>query len=233
MHTIETMATAAATGIIAIENPDKEFHESWDSKLVKDKLLRRHPMNIPHPFRAVLLGPPGSGKTTIAINLIMYQKPDFQRVIVIHIDGEYTHEYDAVGNYEVMDKIPPPTWWTGDEKTLVILDDLEFKQLGKRQFRNLDRLFGYVSTHKNISVVLTAQDPFNVPPIVRRCANLWVLWRTRDIDSLGRIARRAGLTKEKMMHLFETFQEKDSLWIDYTIGTPYPLRKNGISLLHK
>ena len=105
-------------------------------------------------------------------NLLIRAKPPFEEVFVIHCDPDYTKEYDDIGAVLLKD-IPSPEDWEGQVKTLVILDDLEFKGMSKDQRRNLDRLFGFVSTHKNISCILCSQDPFNVPPIVRRCSNLW------------------------------------------------------------
>ena len=70
--------------IIPLPNPDKEFHESWNKS--------RNMLNIPHPFRAVMLGPPNVGKTTIVKNLLLRADPPFQEVIVIHCDSGYTQE---------------------------------------------------------------------------------------------------------------------------------------------
>jgi hypothetical protein len=158
---------------------------------------------------------------------VMRQDPPFEQVYVIHVDGEYTKEYDSLKKFTLLRSIPDPEWWSGEKKTLVILDDLEYKTMGKNQKRNLDRLFGYVSTHKNISVILTAQDPFNVFPIVRRCANLWGLWKTKDLDSVATIARKAGLQVRQLRDIFKNFTLRDSLWIDTTPYSPYPLRING------
>ena len=60
--------------ILPIDNPDKEFHEAWDDK--------RDMLNIPHPFRSVLLGPPNVGKTTVVKNLIIRQDPPFEEIFV-------------------------------------------------------------------------------------------------------------------------------------------------------
>ena len=214
--------------ILPIDNPDKEFHEKWDDK--------RDMLNIPHPFRSVLLGPPNVGKTTIVKNLIIRQDPPFEEIFVIHCDSGYTKEYDDLGdNIQMLNTIPAPEEWTGIAKTLVVLDDLEFKTMNKDQRRNLDRLFGYVSTHKNISVQLCSQDPFSVPCIVRRCANLWVLWRCSDLDSMANCSRKTGLKPQDFNIIFNNFMKetKDSLWIDMTDKTPYPMRKNGITLINK
>lgn len=202
--------------LLAIKNLDKKFHEAWKPG---DDML-----NFPHPFRGVVMGPPNCGKTTTVKNILLRQDPPFARFYVIHCDGGYTHEYDDVEG-KMLSKIPSPEDWPGQEKTLVVIDDLELKTLKPEQRRNLDRLFGYVSTHKNISVLLNSQDPFNVPAIVRRCSNLWVLWPGRDIDSLQNCARKCG---EDLRTLFQYCTgPKDSLWIDLTDHSPQKLRING------
>ena len=214
--------------IIPLPNPDKNFHEKW--------YPGRNMLNIPHPFRCVALGPPNVGKTTIVKNLLLRAKPAFEEVIVIHCDSGYTKEYDDVGeNLEILSEIPAPEDWEGAVKTLVVLDDLEFKGMNKTQKRNLDRLFGYVSTHKNISCILCSQDPFNVPPIVRRCSNLWVLWRCPDLDAMATCARKTGMKAAGFNTIFNQLMmdPKDSLWLDTTDHTPYKMRKNGYTIINK
>lgn len=212
--------------LLRVPNPDKVFHEAWTKG--------RNKLNLPHPVRAVLMGPPHRGKTEVVKNLILRANPPFKKIFVIHCDSTYTQEYDDV-EAEMLDNIPAPDEWEGMRKTLVVLDDLEFKQMSKEQKKNLDRLFGYVSTHKNISVYLCAQDCFNVPPIVRRCANLWILWKGNDMDSMCMMARKSGLKKEAFHYIFDNLmpEQHDSLWIDTTTKTPYPLRKNGFELITK
>ena len=212
--------------ILALPNADKLFHEKW--------YKGRNMLNIPHPFRCVALGPPNCGKGTIVKNLLLRAKPEFEEVFVIHCDPNYTKEWDDIGG-EMMSEIPNPEDWKGEVKTLVILDDLEFKGMSKDQKRNLDRLFGFVSTHKHCSICLCAQDTFNVPPIVRRCSNLWVLWKMNDMDSLSNTARKTGMTAQNFNTIFNELMmnNHDSLWIDTTAGTPYPLRKNGYTIINK
>jgi hypothetical protein len=202
-----------------IPNPDKHFHEEWHS--------RRNIVNFPHPFRAVCLGPPNVGKTLAIKTMILHQYPHFKKIFVIHCDSAYTKEYDDV-EVEYLDVIPQPEEWEGDVKTLVVLDDLEVKMLPKKEKRALDRLFGFVSTHKNVSVILASQDTFNVPPIVRRCANVWIMWRSPDLDALAMCARKAGFKSDDLKILFDELMEleTDSLCIDRTSKSPYPLRKN-------
>jgi len=213
--------------LIALPNADKAFHEKW--------YKGRNMLNICHPVRCVALGPPNVGKSTVVKNLILRQEPPFEEIFVIHCDSGYTREYDDLGKVEMLSEIPDPEDWEGLKKTLVVLDDLEFKGMSKHQKRCLDRLFGYVSTHKNISCILCSQDPFNVPPIVRRCSNLWVLWKGNDLDSMANVARKSGMKASDLKYMFDNLlpEHRDSLWIDSTAGTPYPLRKNGFTIIKK
>ena len=212
--------------LIGLGNRDKGFHEHW--------YKGRNMLNIPHPWRAVLLGPPNVGKTTVIKNLILRAQPEFQEIFVIHCDVDGTHEYDDL-DCEMLSEIPDPASWEGEVKTLVICDDIPLKEMAKDQKSNLDRLFGYVSTHKNISVALTSQDTFNVPPSVRRCANIFVMWKMVDIDSLATTARKSGLKSNSMYSIFSQLMtgSKDSLWLDLTTDSPYPMRKNGFEIISK
>lgn len=212
--------------LFMIPNLDKKFHEKWDDG--------RNKLNFPHPWRGVFLGPPNSGKTTTIKHIILRAKPQFEEVVVIHCDAEYTQEWTDI-DCEMLSEIPNPEDWEGKIKTLVILDDIEYKGMNKTQKRNLDRLFGFVSTHKNISVALTSQDPFNVPCIVRRCSNLWVLWRCNDLDAMATVARKSGMKSEGFNSIFNQLMldKKDSLWLDMSDKSPYPMRKNGFNIINK
>ena len=208
------------------KNPDKAWHEEWTPK--------RNIMNIPHPHRFYICGRPNSGKTSFIFNLILKQSPPFQELIVLHCDPEYTKEYDDLG--AIFPKnIPSPDSFEGKKKTLVVLDDIDYKSLNKEQQGNLDRLFGFVSTHKNISVYLTAQDAFTIPPSVRRCASGAVLWRMHDVDALQMMGRKLNYTGKELLALMDKHIENshDCIMIDNTHKTPYPLRKNGVIPIEK
>lgn len=208
--------------IISMENKDKKFHEKWG--------VTRDLMDIPHPFRLIIGGPPNSGKSTIILNIILRvadSKRPFEEVLLIHCDADNTEEYEDL-DCEYLDEIPAPSDFEGKVKTLVILEDLELEHMNRDQRKNLDRLFGYVSTHKHVSVIATSQDPFRVPSGVRRCCNFFIFFKTRDMDSLARLARKTGLKGEDFKHLFDNIcnEEHDSLWIDITKNSPAFLRKN-------
>jgi hypothetical protein len=213
--------------LLPIKCADKSNHERWTKG--------RNMLDFPSPFRAVLVAPPNMGKTAVCKNIILRARPEFQAITIIHCDPEGTREYDNLGTdgVEIIGHIPAPDEWPNDGlKRLVILDDVEVKMLPKEQHRNLDRLFGSISTHKFISVMLTSQDAFNIPAICRRCASLVVMWRLPDMDSMATLARKSGITPVKLKRIFSSFKDqRDSLWLDRTEGSPFKLRKNGYQLL--
>ena len=60
--------------LIIMKNPDKEFHEFWTAG--------RNIVNIIHPFRCCLFGPPNVGKSTAVLNILMRADPPFEEVFL-------------------------------------------------------------------------------------------------------------------------------------------------------
>lgn len=58
-----------------------------------------------------------------------------------------------------MRSVPGASAFDHDQKTFVVLQDLEYENMNTTERWNLERLFGYVATHKNVHVKLAAQDP--------------------------------------------------------------------------
>ena len=211
--------------IISISNADKKWHEKWESG--------RYLLNLPHPHRAVICSLPNCGKTCTVKNILIRQDPPFKKLFVIHIDGNWTEEYDDVEPTKFLDSIPPPDSYLfdGKTKTAVILEDLEYKFMNRRELKNLDMLMGYVSTHKNVSVYVLTQDFYNLPVSVRRMANVWILGKYHDIESLNMISRKCNIENFKELFAEHVQGVHDYLWIDNTKDSPAPLRKNGYQLI--
>jgi len=219
--------TSLPQKIIPFVNRDKGFHERWEEK--------RDWLDIPHPFRMVLASKPNGGKTTVILNIIlrvaMSPRP-FEKLIVVHCDPGQTQEYNDV-QADVIANIPAPEEFSSHQKTLCILEDLNYLNMPQAQKGRLERLYGYASTHKNVSCILTAQDPFRILPTVRRCTNIFVLWNNHDMDMVKNIARKTGLSAEQLQAVLdkECTGAHDCLWIDFTDNTPAPFRKNGYQKL--
>lgn len=215
--------------IIPLRNGDKEFQETWYEG--------RDLLNFPHSWRCVITARPGTGKTTIAINIMIRQEPMFQKVYIVHIDPN-SKDYKYVDGCEMLTDIPSvhDPIFNGKHKTLIILDDLEYKFMSKKSLRNLDRLFGYVSSHKGVSCIVIAQDCYNIPPCIRRMSNIWILGKiNNDISSFLTIAQRCGMKRDDFEYVFDKYitGDHDTLWIDRTKNTPSEYRVNGYTILDK
>lgn len=214
--------------LLYIPNADKAFHEKWTKN--------RNPLDFPHPFSLCAIGPVNSGKSTVLKNILIRCLPSFEKLFIIHCNGKDTKEYDDLVSGIFLDDFPDPSFWDGNKKkTMVIIDDVALKSLNKIQNKNLDRMMGYSSTHSNLSICICAQDAFQIPPIFRRMANIFVLWKPRDLDSLSTVARKSSLPSKEMNAIFSQLmtERRDSLWIDLTKDSPFPLRKNGFEIIIK
>ena len=203
--------------IIALPNADKGFHESANK-------LDKHKANFAHPFRCACVGSPNSGKSTLAANLIMHQDPPFKRVLVWHCDPE-TKEWEHTAD-EFVSACPQMEDFDPEQKTCCVIDDIALKSLGRDERMRLDRLCGNWSTHRNISIILTSQQPNQLPASIRRMINVYCLWRSTDAQSLKDIALKCGIDGRDLNSLLSLLQSpKDSLCIDLT-GSPYRYRRN-------
>lgn len=193
---------------------------------------KRNLLNIPHPWRSILCGPPSSGKSTVIKNMILRAKPPFEQIIVVHYSADDTTEWDDIGA-EVVKEIPSPHDIAPECKKLMILEDLDLSSLNKIDLGNLNRLYGYCSSHKNLSIACTTQNPFDVPTCARRVCNLFVLWKQPDINAMCIIASRTGLKSNDFLEIFDKHIKHDhgSLWIDLTKNSPAKLRIDGYNVI--
>ena len=200
----------------------------WTEKWTKNRNL----LNLPHSFRGILAGPPSSGKTTTIKNIILRADPEFEEIIVVHYSSDDTTEWDDV-NATVVSEIPDPHDIDSDTKKLLIIEDLDLKSLNKIDMGNLNRLYGYTSSHKNLSIVLTCQNVFDSPPCSRRVSNLFIIWRQPDLTALAQLAARTGLKSKDLLNVFKKHihDDHDSFWIDLTRNSPAKYRINGYEVI--
>lgn len=209
--------------IIKIANVDKKFHEKWEDG--------RNLVDFPHPFRCVILGKVGMGKSTLAKNIFLRcqaGKYPFKELIIIH-GSKDTKEWDELEPTMILNDIPHPDDLTQNtKKSCIIIDDFEFTKLPKESLKNLSSIFRYVSSHHNFSIIVCYQSFFDVPPIVKKCTNVFIIYRPNDNDELSTIARRVGMKKELMLELWTQLltNKRDTLCLDLTENTPAPYRKN-------
>ena len=213
--------------IIPIPCADKEgWTEKWNDK--------RDLLNFPHSWRAIFCGLPSCGKSTTIKNIILRADPPFERITVVHYSAQDTTEWDDC-NAEILDAIPDPADIEAKGKKLLILEDLELACMSKDDLRKLNRLYGYVSSHKNMSICLTAQNAFDVPTCARRMSNLFVLWKMPDLNAMSQLASRTGMSSKDFLNIFQNhiLDDHSNLWIDMTKDSPAKMRINGYKVMER
>lgn len=212
------------------KNPEKRSQEKWTKK--------RDLLDIPHPFRALLAGPPSSGKSLLTLNFLTKRRKLWHEGFIVHFGGGDSPEY-AKSGLEPLDELPEPKddelFPDDGKRRVLVLEDLDFSSLTGDEKSRLDRLLGWTSSHRSLSIIATTQQPFGLPPTFRRLCNVFGLWKTADASALGQIASRCGLTKDDLMGIFNDKGlikgPHDFLLIDLTEGTPAHLRVNGYQVL--
>jgi hypothetical protein len=88
---------------------------------------------------------------------------------------------------------PEPTSWTQGKKELLIIDDVDlFAKCRGKQAEAIDRTFGFASTHRGLTIIVTCQNMVQQVPInVRRMCNVFAMWPPTDTDQLPKYARAA------------------------------------------
>ena len=218
-------------GIQPFKNGDKPCCDKWDER------RSRNLANFPSPCRILLVGPPNCGKSTLIRNLVIQQSPRFDEVYLVHLDAGHTLDYADLDLTAEMPDMPTLEFYnalpTHNAKgkrirRAIIVDDLELTHATKERSKNLAILFRFVSSHHNMTVYYAHQSYFSIPPLVKKMASVFVLWRPRSNTELKLVEDRCGVDRGMLKHLFEQVcvTPRDSLCIDHTEFSPAPLRKN-------
>ena len=202
---------------IVLDCPDKN-DEEWTPK--------RSLANFPCPYRCLLAGTPNCGKSTLIKNLLLQARPLYDRLIIVCCSKD-TKDFDELEPSIVLDKLPSLESFDRNYKNCLILDD--YKPKTSVDKANLDRVFGFVSSHCNTTVIMACQDLFSISsPTIRRMSNVFFLWKSFDEQQLNMISKRVGMASETIKTIMKDldFGKRDSLCIDMTSNSPAILRKN-------
>jgi hypothetical protein len=214
--------------IVVLHNPDKKHNESWTADRASKNIG-----NFPSPFRCTIVADVGKGKTGLIKNLIMSQFPMFRQVFLVHPDAEVSREYDDLECTEVIDYLPELEFFNFEDdgeavKRCIIIDDWEWSKLSKIETKNLGLLMRYASSHKNLSVIIANQSFFDLPSIIRKMSNIFVIYKPTAKTELTMIENRVGCEPGYLREMFKTVADGhyDSICIDLIKDTPAKYRKN-------
>jgi hypothetical protein len=212
--------------VVVIHNSDKDIGwvETWDSP------ANRSPACIPHSFRCLALGGVSRGKSNYMKNIFLaHQSSDtpFKRLFVITCDLSSKEWIDTEPDL-FSDKLPPLSCFQDNVKTMVVIDDYEFQKCNSSELKKLTTLFRMISSHKNVSILCSYQSFFDTPPIIRKCSDVFIIYKPRSKTELKTISNRLGIDADDLKHMFKKYcvDHYDMLMVDMTKDSPYPIRKN-------
>ena len=208
--------------LIFIPNPDKV---NLDVSYVEGESNMR--MSL--PFRCVIAGSVSTGKTTLALNIIIQRQlkePRFEQIHIIH-GLDTSREYHSIEPTSIRMNIPHISDFPHDRRILLVFDDVEFSKLKRQDLRNLCQIVR-TGSHCGMSMIFVNQIYCSIPKAVRDNANIHIVFAPTDLDSLNTIGRRISLDKKKIKHVFDKICPlwNDSLCVNFTKGAPYKYSKN-------
>jgi hypothetical protein len=205
---------AGPTDYLVFDNPDKR--DAGDVSASE----------LSWPWRHCIVGPPGSGKRVLLLNQILRMQERPARTVVIHLD-KTTREYDKVADeiYTLDDGFDFTALGDGEQRTLLILDELPWANLKKDQRDSLVTLFRYGSTHKNCSIALLYQVFSKIPVEVRRMCSAFSFFPGCDRQELPHMSMAVGVDLLELKSLLcLTRSKQESITVDTAVPADHPLR---------
>ena len=210
--------------IVSIPNPDKKMHETYKKS--------HNPIRFPKPFKCCISGRPNSGKSLMALHIIMAHQdraPKFDEIHIVHGCADtHTSEWEKIDPTSTRQDIPSYEEYDPEKRTLLVFDDTDYTSLKSDELMRLSEIVRFGSSHCNISTIFLTQVFFRIPKVIKDCCNVFIIYRPVDLDELSTLGRRVGLKKEEINHMFKTFLPhwRDSLLINLIPNAPSKFSKN-------
>ena len=232
--------------IKVVANPEKKKHEKWDEG--------RDWLHFPRPFRWAVLGNVSCGKTSLILNYLINSKP-YQNIFIMHpqtynpnisredeaqnanivcdATGVNIPEYAGV-EFHALAYLPSMTYFDeiASKHNLFIIDDIDLcsylKKRREMREERLNKLFSYVSSHKNLSIIVSSQDASSqLPPFVIKMCNVVTVYKIRDEYIIQVLARKLSMSYKRLKNLLEKCEGRhDSITFDYIEDSPAEVRLN-------
>lgn len=198
----------------------KNYYNSLDDKY---KTKYRNPGYgskhlIQVPFRMIIVGSSGSGKTNTFLELLHVMSKTFDYLLICcRSKDEPLYRMladklgDLIGFVEVDDKnkIPPLTELakniSKDDQVLVVFDDLVSDKISQKEITEY-----FIRARKvagGISLVYITQSYFAVPKTIRLQANYLIIKKLSSISDLRAIIRDFTLNTRETMMLYNSIIE--------------------------
>jgi ABC-type dipeptide/oligopeptide/nickel transport system ATPase component len=216
-----------------------ELQNIYEKDSIKPFLLKQHNPNydihyIEIPFRMLIIGSSGSGKTMTLYNLLRAFSGTFQKIKIVTKNKEepiYQYIEDKIDKInknpkskvqydctvtEGIESLPDLETFDKNEQTLIVLDDLVLE-------KNQSKICEYfIRCRKlNISVIYISQSYFAIPKLIRNNINYIIIKQVSSQRNLKLISNEYSLDldKNKLKKLYEYCTNEKSSFLLIDINT--------------
>jgi len=185
-----------------------DFYKSMPKKFLlksHNPNYKDHKLNL--PFRMLIIGGSGAGKTQTLMNLIRVMNGTFNNIYIITKNRDeplYNYLESKVDTgltiTEGIDSAPNLDEFDKKEQSLIVMDDLVLEKNQKQ----LEQYF--IRARKlNCSLVYLSQSYFGVPKMIRMNLNYLIIKRLNTLQDLFRMMREysLGVSKDVLVDLYQ------------------------------
>lgn len=210
----------------------------YEHKGVKKYMKPQHNphFNVHHlkvPFRMLIIGASGTGKTSTLLNLIKVMSGTFMRICVITKDkNEPLYQYleqatDGSVTVDNFDEkgLPDLKEFHADSNSLIVLDDL-VNQSAKEQKPIADYFIR--ARKKGVSLVYISQSFYHIPKLIRNNVNYIILKQVSSQRNLDMIMKdfSIGVSKENAHAMYKDATKEFTSFLLLDLDNPKkPFRK--------
>jgi len=212
----------------------------WYKKMPKKYLLKSHNPHydrhhIKLPFRMIIAGNSGSGKTQTLLNLLYNMPNTFEKIfIVTKCKAEPLYEFledklgeDGLSIKEGISELPDVDSLDKTQNNLIVLDDL-VNESAKAQRPIADYFIR--ARKKNASIIYISQSFYAVPKLIRDNISYLIIKQVSSMKNLTMICRECslGIDKKQLKKIYDdaTQSKQDFLLIDLEGEKDERFRKN-------
>jgi hypothetical protein len=210
----------------------------WYKEIPKKYLLKQHNPNyeihgIKTPFRMLIIGGSGAGKTQTFMNILHNFGNTFQNIFIITKNKkeplyEYLEDKASKDGLQVLEGItnaPNLDDLNKEEQTLIVMDDLVLEKNQKQ----LEEYF--IRARKlNCSLIYISQSYYAVPRLIRQNLTYLVVKRLNTLRDLFRIMSEysLGVEKDELKKIYDkaTDTKQNFLLVDLEEAPENRFRKN-------
>ena len=237
----------------AIPNPEKKRTEKWDSSrdiidfprpfrwgilgavsCGKTSLILNYLVKAHHYDNIFVMHP-----QTYNPNIPVEDESSNANIIVhspgTNVPGEkaFIPEYKGV-DFIGLAYLPSMKYFDNiaDKFNLFIIDDIDLTSYCRKRSEvrseRLNKLFSFVSSHKNVSIIVSSQDASSqLPCFVLKMCSVITIYKQMDEYVVATLARKISIGYRKLKGLLGLCEGKhDSITFDFTEDTKHPHRLN-------